>query len=1082
MVSARWFLIALIALSSVTAAFAADATYYDQPSLTMGSSGNFNQCIRYRLNSTVGIQPIGIVKHGSATATRALLYAGNVNPLNANCYTGDSTNVSTCTFSGNNCFFGSVPLNVTAGTNFTIAMDNSGSSWTQFYGASGLPTNGNTTLIRWLGAGDNGGAALDGAPRSIVGLYFNTTPVGNTTPFANFFVPSVGHFDFNTTVTVGAAFGAVESVNFTILNTTQYVIFSATLTTNASFGATEATCRILVNGTAYNSTATRSLSANTVGNFHLSTNLSSFAPGKYTFTVECLRSGAPPTAFKVVSAVLSLREMYDPHQDATIASASAQNETMTVGVTSTLLSTLTITTAQQGQLNTSNSGFLIAEWRATYNYGATTNISSYLNFTGATCASYTRYGASGTTGSVGGICIARNIANNTAYNIGFYGNGTGSIQNFHLAAYGTSQQNSSVNSTSIKGAQVNTTAYRALGSFTLTNLVGGSWSALTKVGINVINNGASGTTASFYVTTGTATSQEFKRTLSPGGQPGNVVVIDELDSASGSIPITVTLYGSCENANCTIIDGDFVSFIVDQVTVVPNHYTINVTDAYNGTGILNFNATVDGVTYTTTNGTVNVVAGATPSTAIVYSNVGTYFSNTTSADGSTNRAVIVHPWTIVGVKYGATSLSNFSLNYSAVSGGPYTTLTTTTGSVVVPIDGTYELHVFDVRDSGTNYSSTMVNVTGTPYVRSYNFSVQLSESVNITIRDEVTRAIITDNITVEVIGTNASNYTTTNGNLFLPVLLPNTYTLRYRGTNYPERDYYLTVLEQSSNVLTLYSIAFNQSNDVLVTVRDQNGDRIENATVKLLRFYTYCNCYEVVEMARTSYQGQAYVNGQYYSGHYKWVIEIGNETVFVSTTPENLVPESSSTLITRNFVISTGTDFYEGYTTSAGIAAVCAFNSTTGGLSFTWNDPTATITNACLRVTTVQGIQRVVVEQNCAASPTGSVVIALNDTNTTTYTYQGVVTVTGKEFAIQGCSGSTPSTFGINFGPLGGFLAMFVVLVIALIFSFSAVAMMIAVVVGVVFVSFLGLLPFTSTFITGLAVLVIGFVVYLMRQ
>lgn len=157
--------------------------YYDVLSQSMPSSGSFSQCIYYRYNPTTTISVTGFTKYASSAPARGFLYSGSLAPSSGgNCALANTSFVASCTFSGNNCMFDNA-TSYNPSENFTIAMDNSGSAWTEYYGSSGMPATGNTTILNWLGAGSNTAPPtyLDGSPRSITGVYFNSLAADSLT-------------------------------------------------------------------------------------------------------------------------------------------------------------------------------------------------------------------------------------------------------------------------------------------------------------------------------------------------------------------------------------------------------------------------------------------------------------------------------------------------------------------------------------------------------------------------------------------------------------------------------------------------------------------------------------------------------------------------------------------------------------------------------------------------------------------------------------------------------------------------------------------------------------------------------------
>lgn len=431
----------------------------------------------------------------------------------------------------------------------------------------------------------------------------------------------------------------------------------------------------------------------------------------------------------------------------------------------------------------------------------------------------------------------------------------------------------------------------------------------------------------------------------------------------------------------------------------------------------------------------------------------------------------------IGAAIGGTGISTFSVTVTNNSIGASSTGNTTNGSLVFPLLQGYYYQFFLTPSSNFTLANATLPTNASTHL--YNFSVFVAQTVSLTLREEITRNLLNNvNFSFSLISNvNATTYNITNGTLFFSLLLPNNYTFRYSSTDYPERDYYLNLLAQSLNNITLYAISFNDSSDVLVTVKDTQGNPIEGAIVKLLRYYVYCNCYEVVEMAETSFSGQAFFNAEYYEGHYKWSVDIDGVNEFFSTSPENLVPGNDQTIVTRTIIVNLGEDYYSDYVALSNIGYACVFNSTTGGLTLSWSDPENLVTRGCIDASYISGIEYVSVGENCQDASTGSVVITIN--TSIANKYQGILTLDGQEYTI--CAGWIDDE-PFSFGDVGIFFAIGIMITLVIAFSFSAIGVLIITVAGVFFISLFGIMTFDTSFLTGLSVLVLGLGIYVMRS
>jgi len=387
----------------------------------------------------------------------------------------------------------------------------------------------------------------------------------------------------------------------------------------------------------------------------------------------------------------------------------------------------------------------------------------------------------------------------------------------------------------------------------------------------------------------------------------------------------------------------------------------------------------------------------------------------------------------------------------------------------------------DYSISYKNFSMSAFNYSAVVVVPVYAIN-----SFYLTFLDEITRSTITENMTLELISdVTAGTYNTPNGSLSLELLTPADYTLRYRsGTanNYTERDYYQTLLDNNYYDLNLYSLLNDESVDMVVTIKDTGGDPVEDASVKLLRYFTYCNCYEVVEMSKTSSNGESYFVVDEYDGHYKFAVEYNGATEFLSTSPENFV--SVGGLVTRTITINLGSAYFESFRALTDVARTLTYNNATKGLSFTWNDPSGLVTRGCLYAEYLEGVHYTSVTPACLNNSVGSVVLTLNNSVAsykyyaeleTSTTYSDYILFSGTIDKI------VADLLNGNVG-LGAFLGSGLIIVMALMFSFSAIAVLVITAVGVIGMGVLGIANLGTIFVTGFCTLILGIAAYLMRR
>ena len=230
-----------------------------------------------------------------------------------------------------------------------------------------------------------------------------------------------------------------------------------------------------------------------------------------------------------------------------------------------------------------------------------------------------------------------------------------------------------------------------------------------------------------------------------------------------------------------------------------------------------------------------------------------------------------------------------------------------------------------------DYGVVWINGSLPVYVYPLNLTLYRERTFNLSLYDEITGLKLNGtNFTLELISDlTAGEYNVTDGDLALELLTPSDYTIRYRSSGRPERDYYETISSESFFTIFLYSLTAANATDVIVSVEETSGAGIQGATVQLLRYFIDCNCYRVVEMAKSGYDGKTYLVAQEVEGHYKWLVEYEGRTEFISSNPENLIADPITGQIEKIIRIDLGGDYYESYTNMNNIDYTTAYNENT---------------------------------------------------------------------------------------------------------------------------------------------------------
>lgn len=138
-------------------------------------------------------------------------------------------------------------------------------------------------------------------------------------------------------------------------------------------------------------------------------------------------------------------------------------------------------------------------------------------------------------------------------------------------------------------------------------------------------------------------------------------------------------------------------------------------------------------------------------------------------------------------------------------------------------------------DYAISQTTNFQNVTIASGVQNVAFYLYSNNTVLIYVRDETTSALITEPIQIVLSGSlGDTNYSTSNGTLFLSNILDGNYSVRFSGENYTLREYTITVASRS--VQTLTATLSSSSSTVTFTITDSGTSAyIEGATMSQYR-------------------------------------------------------------------------------------------------------------------------------------------------------------------------------------------------------------------------------------------------------
>ena len=388
-----------------------------------------------------------------------------------------------------------------------------------------------------------------------------------------------------------------------------------------------------------------------------------------------------------------------------------------------------------------------------------------------------------------------------------------------------------------------------------------------------------------------------------------------------------------------------------------------------------------------------------------------------------------------------------------------TTYYNTTGSVIntpIPKTDSYE---YTINVSGANHISK--NIT---FNASENLDVYLYpyNSVNITFKYEDTYSVANDTTVTAVFispsYTVESNTSTGQLNLTLPY--PDSYQIRYQATGYSPRFYTFTLTNGTYNELELLLPADSSSN-VTIYVKDTLGNPLEDATVKVLKFFPAENDYIQVASVVTNFEGRIVESIEVGVEFYQFVIEYTGSLVL--TTSPSYVYDDELTL----YVNLLGAVFNPTFT-RVGLYGLITYtpNNT---FTYTFSDKDNLASQGCLFAYNTNWNTETLVNSSCVSGASGSTYVTVDNTTGKNYLFKGYITRDGVNYYVTSFSwsyGDTPTEDGN-----GLLMAVILIIAFSLIGFWRLEAAVVFAGLATMLLSIMGVILLPITYTAGLFVL-----------
>lgn len=367
----------------------------------------------------------------------------------------------------------------------------------------------------------------------------------------------------------------------------------------------------------------------------------------------------------------------------------------------------------------------------------------------------------------------------------------------------------------------------------------------------------------------------------------------------------------------------------------------------------------------------------------------------------------------------------------------------------------YDLNFTTGVETGNLTLNQTVNIVGIDNCSTYSMRVY-----NITLRDEDTEAVLNGSIAgyFQVWSNVPANYVDVNlswshGTTNSPVgicISANSSTyysygqMEYSSPGYETKNYYFsnTTFDNFTNLLDLYLT--NDTSQVTLTVTDFNDNVVEDVIIKVLSYDLDTNTYKTTEILSTDSDGVALAEIVLNSKWYAFILEVNGEIVLQTK-------HTKITGTSKNFRINLDTNYYDQYDVVEGTSFSLIFTNSTKTFSLTYNDPTATIQEACLKINRRNIGGDFFIGQTCSSSTAATIIHNITeDVGSNTYVATTWIVVdNGETFPLGTLSVNFDNTYK-TFGQSGLFASFLLILTMIFVGIWSPVVAVVLLTIGVI--------------------------------
>jgi len=198
-------------------------------------------------------------------------------------------------------------------------------------------------------------------------------------------------------------------------------------------------------------------------------------------------------------------------------------------------------------------------------------------------------------------------------------------------------------------------------------------------------------------------------------------------------------------------------------------------------------------------------------------------------------------------------------------------------------------------------------------------------------------------------------------------------TMDYWANDYEHRSYYYydgIILNQSNNQ-SLYLISDDDSDRIIFTIKDAEGNIEEDVYVKIQRYYINTNTYRTIAIGKSDYLGQFITYLESYDVWYKFILE-QDGTAIQNINPMKIAGTEITLMVEATGVL-------EWFKYHDKISSSCSFSNVTENLVCTATDTSGYVTLFCLNASEIRANESTNVCGTCDTSSAVTLTCALGN-------------------------------------------------------------------------------------------------------